>query len=210
VLFQMQRHVFGWRLPNAADDRALCSDYIERAVSNGPADATVLGICGNALLHYLREYDRGFELAQRAVAINPNNLDMINVAGVANLHCGSLDEAVTYFLRADRLNPNGLGSHWNLTGLAHVELVRGNLEKALIWASKSMAANASYAPCFWMLIAANARLGRMDEARRYLANLLAISPDVTVASIRAGQPAKLPERIEPILEGLLLAGMPQA
>ena len=61
-----------------------------------------------------------------------------------------------------------------------------------------------------MLIAANARLGRMKEARWHLANLLAISPGVTVASIRAGQPAKYPDRIEPILEGLLLAGMPEA
>jgi adenylate cyclase len=126
------------------------------------------------------------------------------------LHCGSLDEAVTYFLRAERLSPNGLGSHWNLTGLAHVELVRNNYEQALIWAGKSMAANAYYGPCFWMLVAANARLGRMKEARWHLANLLAISPGVTVASIRAGQPAKYPDRIEPILEGLLLAGMPEA
>ena len=151
-----------------------------------------LGICGNALIQYLREYDRGFELVRQAVAINPNNLDVVNFAGVANLLCGSLDEAVTYFLRAERLSPNGLGSHWNLTGLAHVELVRGNYEQALIWAGKSMAANAYYGPCFWMLIAANARLGRMEEARRHLANLLAISPEVTVASIRAGQAARNP------------------
>jgi hypothetical protein len=61
-----------------------------------------------------------------------------------------------------------------------------------------------------MLIAANARLGRMEEARRHLANLLSISPEVTVTSIRAGQPAKIPNRIESVLEGLLLAGMPEA
>ena len=135
---------------------------------------------------------------------------MVNFAGVASLLCGSPDDAVTYFLRAERLSPNGLGSHWNLTGLAHVELASGNPEQALIWVGKSMAANATYGPCLWMLIAANARLGRMEEARRPLANLLALSPDVTVSSIRAGQAAKLPERIEPVLEGLRLAGMPEA
>ncbi|MDQ0558229.1 TolB-like protein/class 3 adenylate cyclase/Flp pilus assembly protein TadD [Rhizobium mesoamericanum] len=208
--FLMQQAIFGWELSDADHNRILCSNYIERALSDGQDDATVVGICGNALLQYLREYDRGFELIRRAVALNPNNLDVVNKAGVANLHCGSLDDAVTYFLRAQRLSPNGVDSHWNLTGLAHVELARGNCEQALLWASKSMAANAHYAPCFWMLIAANARLGRMEEARRHLAKLLAISPGVTVASIRAGHAAKLPERIEPILEGLLLAGMPEA
>ena len=60
-----------------------------------------------------------------------------------------------------------------------------------------------------MLIAANAHLGRMDEARRYLAELRRLAPEVTVASIRAGQPAKDPGRIEPILEGLRLAGLPE-
>ncbi len=204
-----QRAVFGWKLPDADDSRILCSNYIERALSNGQGDATVVAMCGNALLHR-REYDRGFELIRRAVALNPNNIEVVNSAGIANLHCGNLDDAVTYFLRAERLSPNGVDSHYNLTGLAHIELVRGNYEQALIWAGKSMAANAYYGPCFWMLIAANAQLGRMEEARRHLANLLAISPDVTVASIRAGQPAKIPDRIEPILEGLLLAGMPEA
>ncbi|WP_331374793.1 adenylate/guanylate cyclase domain-containing protein [Sinorhizobium chiapasense] len=210
VILLMQRGTLGWKLSGVEDPQALCRNYIERALSHGHGDATVTGICGNALIQHLKEYDRGFELVRNAVAFNPNNLDVVNFAGVANLHCGSLDDAVTYFLRAERLSPNGLGAHWNLTGLAHVEMVRGNYEEALVWARKSMAANAEYAPCFWMLIAANARLGRMEEARRHLANLLAISPEVTVASIRAGQAAKIPGRIEPILEGLLLAGMPDA
>ncbi len=205
----MLRAGLGWKLRSAGEDRSLCLSYIERALSNGHGDAMVAGICGNVLIH-LREYDRGFELIQQAVAINPNNLDVVNFAGVANLHCGSLEEAIKYFLRAERLSPNGSSSHWILTGLAHVELLRGNWEQALIWAGKSIAANAYYGPSFWMLIAANARLGRMEEARRHLANLLAISPEVTVASIRAGQPAKIPNRIEPVLEGLLLAGMPEA
>jgi hypothetical protein len=59
-----------------------------------------------------------------------------------------------------------------------------------------------------MLIAANAHLGRMDEARRYLAEFRRLAPEVTVASIRAGQPDKDPTRIAPILAGLHLAGLP--
>ena len=206
----MQRGTLGWKLAGVEDQRGLCKNYIERALAHGHGDATVAGICGNTLIQYLKEYDRGFELVRQAVAFNPNNLDVVNFAGVANLHCGSLDEAVTYFLRAERLSPNRLGAHWNLTGLAHVEMVRGNYEEALAWARKSMAANADYGPCFWMMIAANAKLGRMEEARQHLAGLLAVSPGVTVARLRAGQAAKIPERMEPILDGLRLAGLPEA
>lgn len=45
------------------------------------------------------------------------------------------------------------------------------------------------------------------EARRFLDALMTFAPDVTIASIRAGQAAKDPGRIEPILEGLRLAGL---
>jgi hypothetical protein len=60
-----------------------------------------------------------------------------------------------------------------------------------------------------MLIAANAHLGRISEAQRHRDALLALTPSVTVSGIRAGQPAMIPSRIEPILEGLRLAGLPE-
>ena len=58
-----------------------------------------------------------------------------------------------------------------------------------------------------MLIAANAQLGRMDEARRRLATFRALAPDVTIARIREGQPAYDPSRMAAIYEGLRLAGL---
>jgi hypothetical protein len=61
-----------------------------------------------------------------------------------------------------------------------------------------------------MLIAANAHLGRAVEAHRFLNELDTIAPGLTISRIRAGQPAKDPGRIEPILEGLRRAGMPEA
>jgi hypothetical protein len=58
-----------------------------------------------------------------------------------------------------------------------------------------------------MLIAANAQLGRMDEARRWLAKFRVLAPGATIAGIRAGQPAKYPARMAPILDGLRMAGL---
>ena len=58
-----------------------------------------------------------------------------------------------------------------------------------------------------MLIAANAQLGRMDEARKYLTEFRKLAPGVTIASIWARQPQKDPSRCAAILDGLRLAGM---
>jgi hypothetical protein len=58
-----------------------------------------------------------------------------------------------------------------------------------------------------MLIAANAHLGRLDQARHFLNELKKASPGITIARIEAGQPAKDPSRILAILEGLRIAGL---
>lgn len=49
----------------------------------------------------------------------------------------------------------------------------------------------------------------MKEASRHLESLLRLSPHVTLSSIRNGQPAMIAGRIEPILDGLRLAGLPE-
>ena len=72
---------------------------------------------------------------------------------------------------------------------------------------RSLALNANFGATHWMLIAANAQLGRMDEARRLLTEFKKISPEVTVQSIWAGQPQKDPVRLAAILDGLRLAGL---
>jgi hypothetical protein len=58
-----------------------------------------------------------------------------------------------------------------------------------------------------MLIAANAQLGRLDEARHWLTKFRALAPGVTIAGILAGQPHKVPSRMAAIVDGLRLAGL---
>ena len=87
-------------------------------------------------------------------------------------------------------------------------ILRGRHQEAIGWADKSMAASSGFGATYWMMIAANAHLGRLDTAKKWLGLLLEKWPGVTVASIRAGQPSFKPERIEPILEGLSKSGLP--
>jgi adenylate cyclase len=122
---------------------------------------------------------------------------------------GDLDEAARFLQRALRLNPNEFGTAWQLTGMAHVRMAAGHYEEALGWATRSYAVNRGFDATYWMLIAANAHLGRLDEARRHLAGLQAISPGVNLARIRRGQLSRDPQRIEVLIEGMRLAGMPE-
>ena len=161
--------------------------------------------CGMSLLLCAKDYDWGMAVVQAAVEANPNNLLIVARAGIANLLCGSLDDALTYLHRANRLSPGDPGAHFSLIGIANVHLIRGDYAEALVWAARSLASNPNFDVTYWMLIAANAHLGRMGDAHRFLRELRKVAPGVTVASIRAGQPYKHPSRVAAMLEGLRLA-----
>ncbi len=193
--------------PVGPDDRALCAELVHRALLHSADDAAVLAYCADALMHLVKDYDWAMSAIQSAVAANPNNLEVVYRAGLVNLHCGSVEAALQYFHRTIRLSPHDPHAHGSLTGIAHCHMALGDFVEALNWAKKSLTTNPNFACTYWMLIAANAQLGRMDEARKFLAAFRKISPGVTIARIWAGQPQKDPARCAAILEGLHLAGL---
>jgi TolB-like protein len=202
------RTIMGWS-PLGPDDRQLCVDYVSRALANAGRNATVLTHCGNTLLHFLKDYDWAISTIQSAMAANPNDHWVVIHAGVMNLHCGSVAESLDLFHRAIRLGPHDPYAFVSLTGISHCHMMLGDFDEALVWAIRSLTLNPNYPCTWWMLIAANALLGRMDEARRHLATFRLIVPEMTVARIRDGQPDRYPERIGPLLEGLRMAGLPE-
>ena len=86
-------------------------------------------------------------------------------------------------------------------------MIRGDYHEALVWATRALASNPNFDPILWILIAANAHLGRMDEGGRFLENLKRSSLGATTASIKAAQHMRDPSRHAAILEGLRLAGL---
>lgn len=200
------RNAMGW--PSAGpDDREHCVAFARRGLRHAGGDPRVMTLCGMALVQTGKEYDWGLEVVRAAADANPNDALAVSAAGIATMHCGDLEEAVVLLHRALRLCGDGIAARLPRTGMAHLENIRGNYEEALGWATRSLAVNAHFDATYWSLIAANAHLGRMEEAGRILAEYRRVAPGVTIASIRAGQPAKYPDRIEPVLEGLRLAGM---
>ncbi|MGR9167518.1 adenylate/guanylate cyclase domain-containing protein [Rhizobium leguminosarum] len=190
---------------NADAERALAVARAALAIVRD--DAMVLSYGAFVLIHMGGDYHTGIALLRRAISENPNNAMVLQQAGVGALLGGDLGEAADYLQRALRLNPNELGTHWQLTGMAHIRMAEGRYEEALDWAMRSQAVNSGYDANHWMLIAANAYLGHMDEARKHLAALESISPGVNLARIRRGQHAIDPHRIEVLIEGMRMAGM---
>jgi len=201
-------HRIGMGWPSLGpDDLQKCIELARRGLEHAAGDPTVIAHCGMSLLHTGHEYDWGMAVIHSAAEANPNDLLIVTAAGIANLHSGSIEDALAYFHRAIRLNPRGPGAQKWLTGIAHAHMILGNYAEALAWATRSLALNSHFDATYWMLIAGHAQLGRMEEARSWLAKFLALKPGISVARIKAGQPDKDPTRLAAILEGLRLAGL---
>jgi TolB-like protein/class 3 adenylate cyclase/Tfp pilus assembly protein PilF len=203
------RDSMGWP-PLAGNDKAEVRELVRRAMANAHDDASVLSKCGNALLQVNREYDLGFATIMRAANLNPNNAEILANAGIGSMHVGDPDDALRYFNRALDLSPNDPFAFVPLTGIAVIELMRGRYAEAVATAERSLAAHTSFDPTYWVLISANAQLGRMAEARNWAAKFQALVPGNTIARIKAGQPDRHPERLAAMWEGLRLAGLPEA
>ena len=93
-----------------AADRARRPAEMRRAGARGRSstragDATVMALCGDALIHAAKEYDWGMAVIQSAAEANPNSLRVVIRAGICHLHCGDIEDALAYFHRAIRLSP---------------------------------------------------------------------------------------------------------
>ena len=203
------RITMGWP-PIGPDDRQKCVELARRGLEHAAGNASVMTPCAMALIQVAKDYEWGMAVLQSAAAANPNSLTVATATGVAHLHCGTVEEALANFHRANRLNPRDPVAHIALCGIAHAQMILGDYTEALVWAARARAANPNFDATLWMLIAANAHLGRIDEAHRFLDELKKIAPGVTVARIKAGQPDKDPSRLAAILDGLRLAGLDEA
>ena len=195
--------------PVSPDDRQECAALARRGLERAAGDATVIAHCSMALLHFSKDYDWAMAAILSAVEANPIDLQVVSRAGIAHLHCGNIADSLAFFHRAIRLSPRDPSAHISLTGIAHCQMVLGDFPEALVWAARSLSLSPNYGCTYWMLIAANAQLGRMDEARKFLAAFRRLAPAVTIARIWAGQPQQDPSRCAAILEGLRIAGLPE-
>lgn len=203
----LHRTIMAWP-PFTSDDRGLVRDLVQRALKGAGNDSAVLGRCGNALVQVLRDKELGLATLERAVRANPNSIEAKKYAGIGQMHLGDPEEARRLFEAALALGPRDLHAYVPLTGIAHVEMIQGRWDAAREAAQRSLGINAGFDPTFWMLIAANAQMGRDEEAGRWLARYREASPRATLASIAAAQPPD-PTRMGAILEGLRRAGLPE-
>jgi TolB-like protein/tetratricopeptide (TPR) repeat protein len=194
--------------PLGPDDRETCLALAREALALDGDDPLIRAICGFVLLNVSGEFDR-VEGLRRAAEANPNNIIVINRAGAGCLITGAYDEAYQWFHRAYRLSPGALDAHESLTGLALTEFMRGKDEAAIEWAQRSLATFNDWLFTYEVLAAANARLGRLQEAAAAVDRYRALAPRATIEQLVQGSGTYKDRYLAALVPQLRKAGFPE-
>ena len=146
--------------------------------------------------------------AERAVALGPSDAEAQVVLSLVLTSSGRHAEAVAAIETAMRLNPSLPASDRIVAGLAF--LLNDQPERAIEMLERARAEAPNVEDIHGMLTAAYARAGRMDAARRAVAEALRVAPGlcveqyrVVLANFRRDQ-----DRAK-ILDAMIAGGMPQ-
>jgi TolB-like protein/Flp pilus assembly protein TadD len=144
------------------------------------------------------------EMADRAVALNPNSFEAWHSRGWVYRIAGLPEEAIRNFERAIRVSPVDPLLHRSFIGTAMALIELGRFDEAIVAARKAVRQNPSHSAAYRCLACAFAHLERDTEAREAAARVLEHDPAFTISTYiaRGGQAkAKL------LIEGLRKAGL---
>jgi tetratricopeptide (TPR) repeat protein len=134
--------------------------------------------------------------------------------GLGKSYIGHPEETEAHVGEALRLSPRDTTAYiWmNIAGAAKSFL--GNFEEAVARFRRAIEINRSYTITYFLLAAALAQLGRLDEARSAVKAGLALNPAFSISRARVDWTSRSDDptylaRIEPILEAMRKAGVPE-
>jgi len=146
------------------------------------------------------------QMADRAVALNPNSF--FAWAGRGHVHriVGLPEEAVRSYERAIRMSPADPRLHFTFLGMGLAFIELGRFDEAIVAGKKALRQNPSFSPAYRLLASAFAHLGRDTEAREAAARLLEVDPAFTIS---ARMDRRRQSHLKLLIEGLRRAGLPE-
>jgi adenylate cyclase len=201
----MQMVLYGYAV-DPQFDRKEAVRLLRLALSIDDGDADTLARAALISAFMVGDCESEIEMADRAVALNPNSWRAWNSRGYVHRAAGLPEEAVQSFERAIRMSPIDPWQHQSLVGMgmAFIELRR--FEEAAAAARKAQRQNPTFPTTYRCLASAFAHLGRDAEAHEAAARLLELDPAFTISAFiaRGGQ-----SKSKLIIEGLRKAGLPE-
>ena len=145
-------------------------------------------ILGEVYLHK-KQYEKAIAEQEKTIALSPNDADGIAGLGGILTWAGRPEETIGLVKKAMRLNPMYPTEYlWNL---GHAYYLMGRHEDAVETLKRARDRNPDYVPVHAYLTASYGELGREEEARAEAAEVVRLSPQISIKDWRPRLPIKI-------------------
>ncbi len=180
----------------------------QMAITLDPRDSMCMASDGRAH-SVLGNHDVAIAKAEEAIALNANDANAHYLLSAVLCSAGRAEEAIPHVDHAMRLSPRDIF----LTGmLFHRALMLFDLERydeAFEWGQRASLSPYPRPLTFALLTVLLIKLGRDEEARAALGELLAQAPETTCAKFEGNPMFGGPEVLERFIDALRNAGLPE-
>ena len=197
----------GWS-QDAAKDAQLALDCTKRALDTDPRCSLALTVDGFVHTNLLKQLDIGQERYGRALEVNPNESLAWLLKGTLHAFKGEGELAIEGTERALKLSPLDPLRYFYESLAATAALSAGRYERAIELAQRSLRANRVHTSTLRALAIAQSQLGRIEDARRTVGQLMALDPTLTVSHYLERSPSAAYETGRLWSEALRRAGVP--
>jgi TolB-like protein len=186
---------------------------LTKALSSVPDHAFGHGLLGFVDILTKRAAE-GIAECEHALQLDRNLAPAHFSIGLAKVFIGRAEETEAHIAEAVRLSPRDTGGYIWMTTAGSAKLHLRSYEEAVGLFRRAIEANRNNPPAYLNLAAALAQLGRLDEARSAVRAGLALNPTYTISRRRASWTSQSDDptylaQLEPIVEGLRKAGVPE-
>jgi len=181
-----------------------------QAIEAGRDDPDALWMAANPLSFFAGDHATAADAVDRALKLNPSSAHAWLVRAFVSYRQNQPDGAIEALQRAMQLSPLD-PLNWIFTGgLAGYHVIAGRYEEAIEWAGRSLREMPRYESALRNKVVACAHLGRIEEARDGLEQLLKLQPGLTIAQYDVTYGTVFSPQIHAVyLEGLRKAGLPE-
>jgi adenylate cyclase len=190
-------------------EEAVEQAYLAAKRSVALDDKDPFGHWALARAHFLRrEHELALAELEAALDLNPSFAQAHYLRGWVLSVAGRPEEALPHLDKAYRLSPRDPLLFAFMTVRAQTLIIMGRHEEALEWATRAARQSNVHFHALGPLVSSLGHLGRIDEAKRALSDILRLRPDYSRRLIETSFPYRHREDLERYLGGLRKAGLP--
>jgi TolB-like protein len=204
---QMRRG-YGWATDQEGEARE-AQFFIARAVETGRDDPVALYTAGWSLAFVIQDVEGGAALIDRALDLNPSDALAWGFSAHTRVYLGRPEIALEHAARAMRLSPRDPFNYICINAMTLAYVMTAQYSEAVASAERALRDYPEAMTSLRIGAIAYASCGRVEDARKLGARVLAAYPDLTLSKFKGLIPFRRPEDMDQHLTGLRLAGIPE-